>query len=121
MIPSRLFRLETAEDVLTVVPLLDMGEFNADQVNEAGQVLLEQVDAAAEKNIVIDFSESDYFGSDALGLFVHLWKKAAARGGRIVFCGASDLEKEILLRAKFDHIGPICAGRAEALAALRQP
>jgi anti-anti-sigma factor len=119
MNPSGLFELESDQDVLVITPLLDMGEFNCDQIKEAGTELLKQVDGQPESSIVIDFGKSDYFGSDALGLFVHLWRKATQRGGRIAFCGASNYGDEILRRAKFDHLGPICATRSEALAALR--
>jgi anti-anti-sigma regulatory factor len=98
-----------------------MGEFNCDQIKDAGSALLADVDAATEKDLIIDFNQSDYFGSDALGLFVHLWKKATHRGGRIVFCGATDYGDEILRRAKFDHLGTICPTRAEALKSLGKP
>jgi anti-anti-sigma factor len=118
MNPSGLFQLESQQNTLVITPLLDMGEFNCDQIQEEGKALLAEVDTRPEASIVIDFSQTDYFGSDALGLFVQLWKKASQRGGRLAFCGASDYGVEILQRAKFDHIGPICATRAEALAAL---
>ncbi len=119
MNPSGLFQLEREENVLVITPLLDMGEFNCDQIKEAGAELLQEVDARAESSIVIDFGKSDYFGSDALGLFVHLWRKATQRGGRIAFCGASSYGEEILKRAKFDHLGPVCPTRSEALTALQ--
>jgi anti-anti-sigma factor len=119
MNPSSLFQLDSADNTLFITPLLDMGEFNCDQIKEEGTALLAQVDQRPEANIVIDFGKTDYFGSDALGLFVHLWKKATQRGGRIAFCCVSDHGDEILKRAKFDHIGPICASRSDALAALR--
>jgi anti-anti-sigma regulatory factor len=113
-----LFHVESQHNVLVISPLMDMGEFNCDQIKVEGTALLVQVDAAAEKDVIIDFARSDYFGSDALGLFVHLWKKTNQRGGRIAFCGASDFGGEILQRAKFDHLGPICANRSEAFEAL---
>jgi anti-anti-sigma factor len=120
MNPSGLFQLASEQGALVITPLLDMGEFNCDQIKEQGSALLAQVDAASEKDLVIDFGQTDYFGSDALGLFVHLWRKASQRGGRIAFCGARDYGEELLRRAKFDHLGPICATRSEALEALRQ-
>lgn len=111
---SDFFTLATEQGSLVITPLLDMGEFNCDQIKEAGAALVAQVDQAPEKNLIIDFSQTDYFGSDALGLFVHLWRKAERRGGRIAFCGASELGDEILRRAKFDHFGLICPDRAAA-------
>lgn len=119
MNPTGLFQVERDQGILLITPLLDMGEFNCDQIKEAGSALLAQVDAATEKDLIIDFGQCEYFGSDALGLFVHLWRKATQRGGRIAFCGASEYGSEILRRAKFDHLGLICANRSAALESLR--
>src|SRR5688572_25482724 len=113
-----LFQLESDRGVLIITPRLDMGELNCDQIKDAGSVMLAEVDAAPERNLLVDFSQSEYFGSDALGLFLHLWKKASRRGGRIAFCGASGFGDEILRRAKFDHLGLICSSRNEALDSL---
>jgi anti-anti-sigma regulatory factor len=80
--------------------------------------MLAEVEAAPVKNLVVDFSQSHYFGTDALGLFLQLWKKMGRRGGRVVFCGASEFGNEILRQAKFDHLGLICDSRTEAIEAL---
>jgi anti-anti-sigma factor len=113
-----LFQLKEEQDALVITPLLDMGEFNSDQIKEEGAALLKQVDEIPAANFVIDFAKTDYFVSDALGLFVHLWRKAAQRGGRIAFCNVHPYGAEVLERAKFDHLGPICATRSDALATM---
>ena len=121
MTQSGLFQVEDEQGTLVITPLLDMGEFNCDQIREEGSALLRQVDGLPGNNILIDFRKTDYFGSDALGLFVHLWRKATERGGRIAFCCASEYGVEVLERARFNHLGPICATRPEALAELKNP
>ena len=118
MNPAPQFQFEREQAALVIVPLLDMGEFNCDQIKEAATALLEQVNAAPEINLIIDFSRTKYFGSDALGLFVQLWRKMHERGGRLVFCGANRLGEEVLRRARFDHLGAICTTRDEALASV---
>ena len=119
MTQSGLFQVEDEQGTLVITPLLDMGEFNCDQIRDEGSALLRQVDGLPGNNIIIDFCKTDYFGSDALGLFVHLWRKASDRGGKIAFCGASEYGAEILQRAKFNHLGLIRATRSEALAAIK--
>jgi anti-anti-sigma factor len=70
------------------------------------------------KQVVLDFHETDYFGSTAVGFFLRLWKQLRGRGGRLAFCNVSEHERDILQVTGFDRLWPICASREEALQAV---
>jgi anti-anti-sigma factor len=115
-----MFEIEQEDDTIIVVPAMDLRELDYQRIEDGATTILELLNGANVKNVVLDFHKTDYFGSTALGIFMKLWKRVSGKHGRMALCNISDNEKEILQIMKLDHFWPICPSRIEALAAVRQ-
>ena len=115
---SGVFEFEQVGETLIVTPRIDLRELAYEQVEAGARDLLDLLNRASVKNVVLDFHKTDYYGSTALGFFVRLWKRVRQRGGSLAFCNISDHEKEILRVTKLDHLWPVCSSREEALQAV---
>jgi anti-anti-sigma factor len=109
--------IECREATAIVTPAGNMGEFAYAEHGQEIADALQWFDELPEvKNVVIDFANSDYFGSSALGLMVRLWKRVRLRGGMMAVCNLSEHETEILRACRLDHFWSICSSREQALA-----
>jgi anti-anti-sigma factor len=115
---SGLFEVERDCDTLIATPLSDLRELDYTEIETGAKEILELLTTGTIKNLVMDFRKTDYYGSTALGFFVKLWKRVRDRNGQMVFCGASQHEKEILVATRLDGLWPIYSSREEALAAV---
>ena len=70
------------------------------------------------KALVVDLAQAAYFGSSMLEAIRILWNDLSACGGRIALCNASEVGREVLQIAKFDHIWPLVNSRDEAIRAV---
>ncbi|MCC6420756.1 MAG: STAS domain-containing protein [Gemmataceae bacterium] len=113
------FAIEVDGDTLIVTPTRDLRELEYAHIEAGARSLLALV-GSGPRNLVMDFRSTDTYGSTALAFFVKLWKRVSARGGKMAFCNLSDHECEILAVTKLDHLWPIRASRADALATVRQ-
>ncbi len=68
-----------------------------------------------QRALVIDLAQAAYFGSSLLEAIRILWNDLSARGGRIALCNASEVGREVLQIAKFDHVWPLVHSRDEAI------
>lgn len=92
-----------------------------------GSELLSQFETLADnfirdetKEVVVDFGQIAYFGSNLLEAVLLLWKKVHAAGGKMTLCNLSEVGREILNVARFDTVWSIFVTRAAALEAVRQ-
>jgi anti-anti-sigma factor len=115
-----IFEIEQQDDTIIVVPAVNLRELECQRIEEGARTILDRLNGTGVKNVVLDFSRTDYDGSTALGFFVKLWKRGRGQNGRMAFCNVSAHEKEILQVTKLDHLWPICSSRIEALAAVRK-
>ena len=67
------------------------------------------------RHLVIDLASANYFGSQVLEWMVVMWKRIREKNGKIAFCNASQMAREILAVARFDTIWPIFASRDDAM------
>lgn len=112
------FEVEEQDSVLILTPFRDLRELEFDAIELGAEEVMQQLDRKHAKHVVIDFHHTDYYGSTALAFFVKLWKRIRATGGKMVFCGLSDHEHEVLRLTHLDSLWPICKTRDEALALL---
>ena len=112
------FQIESAKDTVVVTPLIDLGELEYKRIERDGKTVLDWLEAARAKNVVVDFEKTDYYGSTALGFFVRLWKRSRGQGGRMAFCNVSRHERDILALTKLDSLWLICGTRQDALTAV---
>lgn len=116
---SRLLHFECVDDIVVVTPCGDLGEFVVTQIEKESQAAMQHFQESDTcRNIVIDFCNTDYFGSSALGLFVRLWKRVRQRGGRMAMCNLSEHEQEVLKITRLNEFWDICDTLEQAKAAV---
>jgi anti-sigma B factor antagonist len=116
-----LYEIERAGATVVLTPLTDLRELDYREIESGAKEVLALLGGAPPvKNVVLDFHKTDFYGSTALGFFVKLWKRVRAGGGNMAFCHLSAHELEVLRVTKLDKVWPVCATRAEALAAVEQ-
>ena len=115
MTAPQLFKTYTSGPVF-VVELLGVVSSLADS-----SVLLELEDVRSklrnggQSALVVDLAKASYFGSSLLEAIRILWNDLSANGGRIALCNPSDIGREILQIAKFDHVWPLVDSRDAAI------
>lgn len=109
------FSEETRGKTLIVTPLENLREFEFDRIEAAAAGVFRELDGGQIKNVVLDFRNTDFYGSTALGFFVKLWKRVRASGGQMAFCNVSAHEREVLTLTHLDRSWPVCNTLAEAL------
>ena len=70
------------------------------------------------KDVVIDFRNVSYFGTEFLNQVVVFYRAIRQRDGRLALCNLG-ANREILLMIRFDRIMTIAADLPEAIAALQ--
>jgi anti-anti-sigma factor len=113
-----LFEMERAGATLILTPTADLRERDYPQIETGAAEVLRLLEQGAVRNVVLDFRQTDYYGSTALGFFAKLWKRVRAGGGDMAFCNVSEHEREILRVTKLDGLWPLCPSREEALRAV---
>jgi len=113
------FGIERAGQTLVVTVQTDLRELDFRGVEAGASEIFDQLARGAVKDVVLDFRNTDYYGSTALGFFVKLWKRLKERDGRMAFCGVSAHEREILKVTNLDGLWPVYATREEALRAMQ--
>jgi anti-anti-sigma factor len=113
------FEVDREGQTLIVTPRTDLRELDYLEIEAGARDVLHLLANGTIKNVVMDFSKTDYYGSTALGFFVKLWKRVRDRDGRMAFCSVSDHEREILQVTHLDGLWPICASREEAIQAVQ--
>jgi anti-anti-sigma factor len=113
------FEVEREGQTLIVTPLTDRRELDFQEIEAGARDILDVLGNDTIKNVVLDFRQTDYYGSTALGFFMKLWKRVREGDGRMAFCGVSDHERDILKVTNLDGLWPICSSREEALKAVQ--
>jgi stage II sporulation protein AA (anti-sigma F factor antagonist) len=112
---SDLFDFEQQGDTVIIVPVIDMREFEYQRILSEAKQVFELIESRRIKNVIMDFSKTDYYGSTALSFFLKLWKRVTSRGGSMAFCNISAHERKILEVTGLHKLWPICTSRKEAL------
>ena len=107
--------IEQIGDTMVITPSQDLNESAFEQIETDANHALKLLEETHAKNAVLDFRNTDYYGSTALGFFVKLWKRVREAGGSMALCNVSDHEREILNITKLDRLWPICKTREEAM------
>jgi anti-anti-sigma factor len=117
---GRVFEVEQDDDTLIVLPTVDLRKLDYLQIETAAKAIVEMLHGPGVKNVVVDFDESDHYGSGAIEYFLRFWKAVRERGGCMAFCNLTAHEREILRVTNLDHVWRVCSTRAEALEAVQQ-
>lgn len=120
MNPTRVFRV-TIEDDVFIVELAGVVSSLADvSITRELDSVRTRLREGQLTRIIIDLGAVAYFGSSMLEAIRALWNEVSPRQGKLVLCNASEVGREILQVAKFDHLWPLVATRAEALDLVRR-
>lgn len=106
-------------DVLVVMPLRNIGNFEHEATQREWQSVIQLMDQHGLRNAVLDFGAIAYFGSAVLEYIVLLSREVVARQGRFAICNLSAIGAEIVTTTGFHKLGTVVATRAEALDAVR--
>jgi anti-anti-sigma factor len=113
-VTTSLFEVELEGQTLTLTPLVDLRELEFQEIESEASDILNVLRSGTVRNVILDFSRTDYFGSTALGFFVRLWNRVRAVNGRMAFCNLSGHEREVLQVAGLDRLWPLCSSLDEA-------
>ena len=67
------------------------------------------------RNVVIDLCRTEFFGSDAIHLFLKVYRGVRENWGRMAFCSASHNEREVLSLMALDRLWPTFPTRDDAV------
>ncbi len=113
MSDTPLFETEDLGDIIVVSPIRDMGEFEMAEADvPVYQQLLKLTD---QRGIVIDMSQTDYFGSSTIGMFIQLVEHAHKQGRAIAFCNLSQHERQVVGITHVNKILDVVDSRKEAI------
>jgi anti-anti-sigma factor len=116
---EKIFTIERTGEAVVVVPQDDLRELAFQQIETEANEILEALEVASSKKVVLDFHKTDYFGSAALGFFMKLWLWLRRHNGQMALCNLSAHETEVLQITKLDRLWSIFASRKDAQEALR--
>lgn len=115
-----ILQTETLDDTLIVEVTGDLGALTFQRIQSDAEAIVRGFEANYEtRHVVLDFSRCEYFGSPGISFFMRLWTQVRSRGGSMVVCNVSDLERELLGLTRLNELWPVCDSREEALEAVR--
>lgn len=114
----RVLEADIHGDTLVVTPAGDAVGFGLNVVNGEVAKVLEVAKSDRVKHLIIDLSQSNYFGSVMIGEFMRLGLAVRDRGGRIALSGASVDMQDVLRIMKLDVMWEIFPNRTEALSSI---
>ena len=92
-----LFESKLVDGVMVVIPLRNMGEFEMASARAGDVSPFDRLTQLTNGyNVVIDLSQTDYFGSSTIGLFNRFNSHVKEQNRRIAFCNLSPHEHEVV-------------------------
>lgn len=119
MTPTKVFRVSTADSAMIVELLGIVSSLADDSITRELDTIRQRFRTSGCHAIVIDFGQVAYFGSSMLEAIRALWNDLVPHKGRLILCNASEVGREILQIAKFDHLWPLVETRDQALQLLQ--
>ena len=87
-------------------------------IANAREALANDAITIAQPCVVVDLSNTEYFGSAFVGLLFALREHVKALGGRLAACVTNASCKEVLAVTQFDRVCPVFESRSEAVASV---
>jgi anti-sigma B factor antagonist len=112
--------VERHGDTLLLSPHTNLREGLFGEMEHEARAILNDLQDPTIKNVILDFSGTDFIGSSALGHLVRLRSVVESRNGRMALCNLSEHQREILQITKLDKLWPVCSNRDEALRTVRR-
>lgn len=119
--PQKVFLVERLGNTLVVLPQGPALKFMHNEVHLESNSLLRAVEEPVFKNVIIDLHCVDYVDSLIISSVLRCLTKIKQRGGKSVFCCASENMKSLLKSIQFGRLWPEFTTRDEALAFINTP
>ena len=114
-----LMDIERSGTTLVLIPRRDLSELDWLEIERIQREALQELELSPSlRDVIVDFSRTDYFGSSALGLLTRIRKHVGIRGGRMALCGVSAHEQDILAVTGLAGFWTLYPSREEAIQAL---
>lgn len=114
--PQKVFLVERLGDTLVVLPQGPALHFKHHEVHLESNALLRVVEEPTFKHVVIDLHCVDYVDSLVISSILRCLTKIKQRGGKSVFCAASENMRSLLKSIQFGRLWPEFSTRDEAFA-----
>lgn len=111
----------TNRDGVTVIGLgIEYENLDEHLLDRLREVMLEVAKTADPALLVLDLSNTKFFGSAFIEILFGLASCLQSRGGQFALCGLTPYCREVLTITHLDSLWPIFANREEAVSALRK-
>ena len=110
----KIFGIDDDQTTVTITPLVDLSDYLFEGLQAETRSLLAALDEPSRVNVIVDFCNTTYFGSDFLGVLIKLWKRVQPRGGKMALCNLTRPEKEVIGICELDKLWSICSSAQEA-------
>lgn len=117
-VQHRVYKTEQLGDALVVTLQGDAPGFSIGAVHNEMSTIVGLSKSPEVRNLIVDLSGSNYYGSMILGEIVNLGQAVREQGGRIALAGTSDDMKEVLRMMRLDAMWERYPTRSMALRAL---
>jgi anti-anti-sigma factor len=117
----KIFRTETVEDHLVLIPQSEGASFRYADLQMEGNYVRTMAADKKYRGLIIDLSNMNYFGSEFIGALITIAREKKNRGGKAVVCGAAPQMLEVLQNMSLFKIWPYYPTREDAVAALNTP
>lgn len=114
--PIKVFQVERLGPTLVVLPQGPALQFQHNEVHLESNALLRVVDEPVFKNVVIDLHCVDYVDSLIISSILRCLTKIKQRGGKSVFCRASENMRSLLKSIQLGRLWPEFPTREDAMA-----
>ncbi len=115
MQPTNQCRIELEQDTIVVTPVRNLGELDSELFSVDVDGITRLLEQQRARNVVIDFCRTEFFGSDAIHLFLKIYRRVRENRGRMSFCGVSPNEQEVLAMMALDTLWPVFETRDDAI------
>lgn len=117
----KIFRTETVEDHLVLIPQSEGASFRYADLQMEGNYVRTMAADKKYRGLIIDLSNMNYFGSEFIGALITIAREKKNRGGKAVVCGAAPQMLEVLQNMSLFKIWPYYPTREDAVSALNAP
>jgi len=112
------FEIEHVDGTVILTALTDLGELELENVKKRFEETLSRLSRRHVKNVIVDLSHADYYGSSALAFFVALWKLVRSSGGEFALCNVSPHGLKTLNVTHLDRLWEIFDSKDDAMRAI---
>lgn len=116
----KMFSVETVGDIVVLQPRGEGGGFRYQDLHSEVSSVRTYLLRPGHKNLIVDLTQMDYFGSEFIGALVSMLRETKTRGGKACFCGAIPQMLEVLANMSLTKLWPHYDTREQALAQLQQ-